>query len=188
MIARDMHFQTNWGCKVDVDSHKEDILLPWLTATFFKCFLFITFFFFQTRYTNRVSKEDLTEPVSSPITTPKNTDGMWLPSRSWSREAFLIITSFFTRRVCHSPEPCLDVGWGEETWGKCQIKQLRSHDSPGGLHLPLGPWSGQRRRAGTLTLELCSLRSETVSDTPVWNSLVVCKLQRMSGPEVSLYM
>lgn len=55
MIARDMHFQTNWGCKVDVDSHKEDILLPWLTATFFKCFLFITFFFFQTCYTNRVS-------------------------------------------------------------------------------------------------------------------------------------
>lgn len=50
------------------------------------------------------------------------------------------------------------------------------------------PRSSQSRRAGTLTLELCSLRSETVSDTPVWNSLVVCKLQRMSGPEVSLYM
>lgn len=69
MIARDMHFQTNWGCKVDVDSYKEDILLPWLTATFFKCFLFITFFFSDGLYKqselgglNRASQQSYLHP------------------------------------------------------------------------------------------------------------------------------
>ena len=28
MIAHDMHFQTNWGCKVDADSYEEDVQLP----------------------------------------------------------------------------------------------------------------------------------------------------------------
>ena len=142
-------------------------------------------------YKNKTSYEDLTESVSSPITTLKNADGMWSLSRSWSREAFLIITSFFARRVCHSPELCLVVGWGEETWGKCQIKQLRSHDSPPPRQITSAarPRSSQSWRAGTLTLELCSLRTETVSDTLVWNSFVVCRLQRMNEPEWgSLYI
>ena len=40
---------------------------------------------------------------------PPNTDGMWLLSQSWSREAFLIITSFFTGRLCHALKLCLST-------------------------------------------------------------------------------
>lgn len=75
--------------------------------------------------------------ASSAITTP-NADGMWSLSQSWSREAFLIITSFFTRRLGHSLELCLSAANRRDMRKMPDQTASITRRSPGGLHLPLG--------------------------------------------------
>lgn len=113
---------------------------------------------------------------------------MWSLSQSRNREAFFMITSFFTTCLCHSLELCLSTAEGRDM-RRIPEQTASITWSPGGLHLPHGPRSqvGQDADTGAMQPQVENSNWYTGTDITLATlmeraNLVVRRWQWMKGP------
>lgn len=113
---------------------------------------------------------------------------MWSLSPSWNREAFFMITSFFTTCLCHSLELGLSTAEGRDT-RRIPEQTASITRSPGGLHLPHGTRSqaGQDANTGAMQPQVENSSWYTGTDVTLATlmeraHLVVRWWQWMKGP------